>query len=128
MKCRIVKIDELTGNDASVYGVELVEEGITLFDRFLGENKESFISELSYIAMRLTTIGFKSGARAGFFKLHEGKEGDYVCALYDKPDSKLRLYCIRFGTDLIVLGGVATNQNTYEPCKRLRNLDLRTTC
>jgi len=45
------------------------------------------------------------GAREQFFKLHEGKPGDLVCAIYDVPDSKLRLYCIRYGMDLVVLGG-----------------------
>lgn len=28
-----------------------------------------------------------------------------LCALYDSPDKKLRLYCIRYGATCIVLGG-----------------------
>ena len=28
-----------------------------------------------------------------------------VCALYDNPNSKLRLYCIRLGKSLVILGG-----------------------
>ena len=30
---------------------------------------------------------------------------DLVCALYDNPDRKLRLYCIRYGMSLIIVGG-----------------------
>ncbi|MBI9036301.1 MAG: hypothetical protein JEZ03_17710 [Bacteroidales bacterium] len=69
------------------------------------ENKDSFKSELKDILTRLNTIGKITGAREHFFKLKEGSPGDGICALYDKPGSKLRLYCIRYGTSLIVLGG-----------------------
>ncbi|MBK6979124.1 MAG: hypothetical protein IPH28_20170 [Cytophagaceae bacterium] len=31
--------------------------------------------------------------------------GDGVCALYDDPDRNLRLYCIRYGKQIVVLGG-----------------------
>jgi hypothetical protein len=54
---------------------------------------------------QLNSINNKTGARVGFFKEYEGKPGDGVCALYDRPNSKLRLYCIRYGMPLIVLGG-----------------------
>lgn len=39
-----------------------------------------------------------------FFKEKEGGPGDGVCALYDE-ESKLRLYCIKYGTQLVVVGG-----------------------
>ena len=31
--------------------------------------------------------------------------GDGVCALYDDPDKNLRLYCIRYGSLIVILGG-----------------------
>jgi hypothetical protein len=37
-------------------------------------------------------------------KTFEGKPGDGVCALYDEPESNLRLYCIRYGTQILVIG------------------------
>lgn len=39
--------------------------------------------------------------------LKRGKEfpGDGVCALFDDPESNLRLYCISYGTQLVVVGG-----------------------
>jgi hypothetical protein len=57
------------------------------------------------MVQRLKTIGTKTGAREQFFKLHEGNPGDGVCALFDLPDKNLRLYCIRYNTQIIILGG-----------------------
>lgn len=45
------------------------------------------------------------GARFQFFKEHEGKAGDMVCALFDLPEKKLRLYCIRLGSVVVIIGG-----------------------
>ncbi|MEX0988167.1 MAG: hypothetical protein WD052_11880 [Bacteroidales bacterium] len=47
----------------------------------------------------------KTGAQEHFFKTKEGKPGDQVCALYDTPEKNLRLYCIRMGNTVIILGG-----------------------
>lgn len=105
MKCRLVKLPSLSGNKASVYSVILNNEQRTLFDAFVGENINSFLSEIRDITVRLRTIGQKTGARETFFKQFEGKLGDGVCALYDMPDKSLRLYCIRYGSQIVVLGG-----------------------
>lgn len=105
MKYKLVKLNRLSGNKASIYTIYLEDEDKTLFDFFLEENKVSFKDELKDIVSRLSVIGNKTGARDIFFKLHEGNPGDGVCALYDVPDSNLRLYCIKYGTLIVVLGG-----------------------
>ncbi|MEQ9231474.1 MAG: hypothetical protein RIF46_12395, partial [Cyclobacteriaceae bacterium] len=105
MKCRLVKMTQFSGNKANIYGVIKENDTQTLFDHFVIENKTSFLSELKDITSRLQTIGHKVGAQEYFFKPNEGKLGDGVCALYDKPESNLRLYCIRYGNDLIIVGG-----------------------
>lgn len=105
MKYKIVKLNKLSGNKASIYSVYLEDEEKTLFERFLEENKISFKSEIMDLVSRLSTIGRKTGACEHFFKNNEGIPGDGVCALYDKPNSNLRLYCIRYGTQIIILGG-----------------------
>jgi putative component of toxin-antitoxin plasmid stabilization module len=102
---RLVKDEKLSGKDASIYSVFLEKEQETLFDRFIKENKISFKGELKDIINRIKAIGNKIGAREQFFKLKEGEPGDGVCALYDDPDKNLRLYCIRYGKTLIILGG-----------------------
>lgn len=76
----------------------------TLFEHFIKENKQ-FHDEVKDIVRRLRAIGHKTGARDNFFKDFEGRPGDGVCALYDDPDKKLRLYCIRFGHSVLVVGG-----------------------
>ena len=86
-----IKIPDLCGKAASIYSVILDGETQTLFEKFLQENKTSYISELKNILIRLQTIGHKTGAREVFFKIHEGSLGDGVSALYDEPGKMLRL-------------------------------------
>lgn len=105
MKCRLVKVDQLSGTKASLYSVVIDGESGTLLDKFIKENIGSSLSEVKDILQRLRTIGHQTGAREQFFKLFEGKPGDGVCALYDHPNSKLRLYCIVFGSQILIVGG-----------------------
>lgn len=104
MKSRLVKLSKFSGNGASVYSVIVGDDEKTLFDNFISENKVLFLNEIKDIVGRLMTIGQKEGARDQYFKLNEGNPGDGVCALYDKPKSNLRLYCIKYGKELIILG------------------------
>ena len=104
MNCEIVKLEEFSGNEASVYSIYIEEEEMTLYDRFVIENKDQFFAEIDDINKRLINIG-KIGARENFFKLKEGNPSDGVCALYDNPNSNLRLYCIRYGTSIVLIGG-----------------------
>jgi putative component of toxin-antitoxin plasmid stabilization module len=105
MKIRLVKLGQLSGNGASIYSVVYESDKTTLFEKFIKENRNSFKSELNNIILRLKIIGKETGARDHFFKPNQGAPGDGVWALYDKPNCKLRLYCIQYGTTLLVLGG-----------------------
>jgi hypothetical protein len=105
---KVVKLERLSGPKAAIYSVVLKEDDdneITLLDHFLTENQQEYHAEVKDIISRLRVIGHKTGAREQFFKLHEGVLGDGVCALYDDPDKKLRLYCIRFGSTVLIVGG-----------------------
>jgi hypothetical protein len=101
----IVELEQLSGRKATIYSIIKEDDDITLFDQFLAENIQSHRSEIKYISNILEEIGHEVGAREQFFKHDEGKLGDGVCALYDDPDRKLRLYCIRYGRCAIILGG-----------------------
>lgn len=94
MRIQLVKIEQLSGKQASIYSVIYDNDQVTLFDKFLYENKNLFKSELLSIVVRLKVIGKKTGARKSFFKMDEGDLGDGVCELYDDPKKNLRLYCI----------------------------------
>lgn len=105
MKFEIVELEEFSGRKASVYSVWINDESTTLFDRFVEENQMQHPLEIQSIVDRIEIIGHSTGAREHFFKLNEGTLGDGICALYDSPDKKLRLYCIRYGASCILLGG-----------------------
>ncbi len=105
MKFEIVELSEFSGTIASVYSVWVNDSDTTLFDQFVVENKSKYLDEISSIIDRIEIIGHRTGAREHFFKHNEGTSGDGICALYDSPDRKLRLYCIRYGSTCIILGG-----------------------
>ena len=122
MKCKLVKIPEFTGNKTTVYTVLMEDEEKTLFDSFVEENKISYSSEIKDIVSRLITIGNKTGAREQFFKTKEGALGDGVCALFDLPSYKLRHYCIRYGTQIVILGGGGPkNVQKLQQSKKLKD-------
>jgi len=105
MNFKIVQLSQFSGYHAGIYSIYLENEQQTLFERFIKENSNSFKSEIFDINKRLRAINHATGARKQYFKHDEGKPGDGICALFDLPDSNLRLYCIRFGNSLLILGG-----------------------
>lgn len=110
MNYEIIEMIPYSGSAAKVYSIIPEGEDISLFEKFVLQHKSGYKDELKEILMRLYQIGNTTGARSSFFK-HEGnkefelKYGRYVWALYDEEDKKLRLYCIKFGTVAIILGG-----------------------
>jgi len=72
----IVKINELSGNEATIYSIIINGSKLTLFEQFIVENKNSFKNEINDIISRLHVLGSNTGARESFFKLNEGNSGD----------------------------------------------------
>lgn len=105
MNFEVVKLTDFSGEKATIYSVIVEDEDATLFDHFIEENETHYPEETLDIVKRLTAIGRATGAKIDFFKDKEGVPGDGVCALYDQPDSYLRLYCIRYGNCAVILGG-----------------------
>lgn len=105
MKFKLLKLDQLSGRKASVYVVVPFGQSQSLFEQFLEHYAVQYPAEVDDIVKRLMVIGHDQGARIDFFKPNEGKLGDLVSALYDDPDSNLRLYCIRYSNTTIILGG-----------------------
>lgn len=105
MNYEIVELQPYSGSEAKVYSLIPMGEDETLFEMFVDEYKVEFINEIKYIIQTIYQIGHTTGARSSFFKQHEGKYGDFVCALFDVPEKNLRVYCIRFGMVAVILGG-----------------------
>jgi hypothetical protein len=120
VKFEIIELEELTGDKAVIYSVHKENDAKNLFDQFVDEYKESHKKELQFLLKRLQTIGQVTGAREIFFKTNEGKPGDGVCALYDEPDTTLRLYCIRYGNCAVILGsGGPKNTRSWQQDDKL---------
>ena len=105
MKISLVELEELTGDRLKVYSVIVGVEELTIYDRFLEENIDEYNEEVEDIINRIETMANYTGLRDDFVKPGEGNLGDGIHAVYDKPESNLRLYFIRFGNIAIVLGG-----------------------
>lgn len=98
-------MDRFCGKRATVYSVILNDEGQTLFDQFIVENQVGYKRELGNILDQILTISKSTGIRENFFYKPEGKIGQDIWALYDKPEAQLRLYCMQLGHAVIILGG-----------------------
>ncbi len=105
MTFTLVELDDISGKEATIYSLLNKESNKTLYDKFIEENKASHLDEIKDITSRLHTIGNITGSKHNFFKHNEGNLGDGVCALYDVKKKNLRLYCIRYGKSLLIIGG-----------------------
>lgn len=105
MKSKLVYLTKFSGEKASIYSIVTENSKVPFLDHFIEEYREGYAQDLMNIMGRLRSIGNAVGAEEIFFKLDEGLEwDDLVCALYDIPDKHLRLYCIRLGENIIVVG------------------------
>ena len=122
MEIELVKLAGFSNDEVSVYTLLNCDTGISLFQSFIQENQHEFPDEVKDIAKRI--LSFKEvGARENFFKINEGKPGDGVCALYDDEKSNLRLYCIRYGTVLVVLGSGGHKPKTTRRLQETKKLE-----
>jgi hypothetical protein len=123
LKFSLLKIEQISGDKSSFYTVQL-EDGTILFDRFINENSGLHEKEIRDILQRIRAMAHHTSAQEHFFKLYEGKLGDGVCALYDEPDAKLRLYCIRYGSAIVIIGGGGPKEKSireFQQNKKLTN-------
>ncbi len=105
VKFQLVKLTRFSGQKASLYSIIMGGDSETLFEKFIRNHTTSHIKEIEQIFATLNAIGRKVGAQENFFRRKkEGKPGDGVEAIYDYPNAKLRLYCIRFGNVTLLLG------------------------
>lgn len=105
MEYRLEKIENLSGRKASIYTLRPVKGGNSLLENFVLENKVKFKDEVIEIYNRLKQIGKSTGIREGFIKEKEGNLFDGVIALYDQEGSNLRVYGVKFGSSLLIIGG-----------------------
>ena len=101
----IVLLEDFNGTKASVYSVLPKGEELTLFEQFLEEYESEFQEEIWSIVDLIADINAKYGVRENLIKDKEGSPGDGLIALFDNPDKHLRLYALKYGSGIIILGG-----------------------
>ena len=104
MGFRIVEIEELSGPQCKIYSIAFDGKENTLLDDFLDRLEEEYPDEVDVIWSKLIFMGKEGGARIHFFRENEGTPGDGVVALLRETGFPLRLYAIRYGSILLILG------------------------
>lgn len=104
MNYEIIKLEEFSGTKATIYSALPYGEVNTLYDNFVDEYHVEFREEIVSIADLLEDMGHKYGIRENLIKMNEYKPGDGIVAIYDNPDKNLRLYGIRYGSCILVIG------------------------
>ena len=105
MNYQIIQLDEFAGTMARIYSILPEGEDMTMLDKFVEEYSADYPDEILCILDLLEAMSYRFGVREHLVKLNEGSPGDGVVALFDNPDKKLRLYGIRYGNGIIILGG-----------------------
>ena len=93
---------DFSGKNCTVYSAFI--DNVSPFRTFVDDYFAMYREEVEDILSTIQAIG-RLGAHEFYFKINEGKYGDGVCALYDDDVRMLRLYCILFGTEILILGG-----------------------
>lgn len=118
-KISLVRLDEFDSLEGCLYSVASDDCENTLFDNFINENIQIYPNEVGEIIGKLKVMSSKTGFTDIFFRIIEGRPGDGVCAITDYK-KKLRLYCVRFGNILLVLGGGGPKTTrTYQEDQKL---------
>ena len=103
MKFELKEIQQLTGQRCKIYSVLMEGDEKTLFEQFLAENRNDSPQEVKIITSDLIAIGKRFGAQDLYFRpKKEGRLGDGIEAIFDKPNANLRLYAIKYGRILLV--------------------------
>lgn len=116
----IVELEEYSGEKARVYSVILRGDNSSLFESFVKNFSPNYPQEVSKIEIRLELMGNQLGAREIYFKEEaDGKfQGriakKYFVRIMDAGIGTLRVYCLRFGNDALILfdGGIKPNKVT----------------
>lgn len=104
MNFEIVEISTLSGDQATIYTI--IEKGAkcSYFEQFLQDHIEEYGDELKSILATIEIMSNEKGVAEFLLKNHEGGIGDGIVALFDNPEHNLRLYGIRFGNGILILG------------------------
>ncbi|WP_212004285.1 hypothetical protein [Chitinophaga sp. HK235] len=107
MNYEIIEMQQFSGRKAGIYSVMIANDNLSLFEHFVKDHIGEHAMEIRSITQYLSYIGNRYGMQNRFFNVKRGRRADSVCALFDHPEQKLRLYCYRVGTVALIIGGGA---------------------
>jgi len=118
-------IDANSGEKTRIYSPIILDLGddITLYERFVSENRVKYKKEIDNIDSRLYAIGNDCGLFEEFFESKAGKFGQNLCKLKDRPKAKLRLYFIFYSYRAIIVGGGGFKPKEVRTHQEVKKLD-----
>ena len=105
MKYELVKIEELCGEKLTTYSIASEGNDTTIFEEFLSDYSSSHTSEINQIVDMFVEMKERFGAREIYFKSMQGSPSSQLVRLKHKTIKELRVYCIKLGKSIIIVGG-----------------------
>jgi hypothetical protein len=99
-------IEFLGGTKARIYAVCQEDSEISDFEKFLTEYGDELPEEIGWLVDTIDKLANKVGIRDGFFKV-QGIETIYRFINRKDHLAKTRVYCIKWGNEILILGGGA---------------------
>jgi len=110
-----------SGKHAKIYTIYSDKINNTLYHQFIQNNIGNYRDEVRDIVNTLEKMGKQKGVAQHLIKDNEGSPGEGIVALFDNPDRDLRLYGIRFGSGIIILGdGGVKNVRAWQDAPLLK--------
>ncbi|MBI2417952.1 MAG: hypothetical protein HYV28_08630 [Ignavibacteriales bacterium] len=115
-----------SGSKTEIYSVQIDGSEKSEFEKFIERFSETHRSDVNYLADTVQKIADIFGIREQFFK-PQGLDGVYRFIMHRDKKTSLRLYCIKWGSELLIIGGggikeVRTWQESHELSKIVREL------
>ncbi|MFZ1786612.1 MAG: hypothetical protein WAU23_15500 [Ferruginibacter sp.] len=112
MKFTLYVLDQ-SGEKTKIYSPMIEGEDSTLYEQFIAKNEKKFKREVVNIDERIWAIGHDCGLFEEFFDTKAGKFNENLCTFKDKPNTKLRLFFIEYGSAAIILGSGGSKETKF---------------
>jgi len=112
----------VSGTKINIYSVVLDNSGINEFEKFLTEFSDNYIEDINNIISKIDIIANVTGAREEFFKYErQASVFRFLNKVKNKKakgkkyrESKTRLYCIKVGESILIIGGGGIKEDNIE--------------
>ena len=96
--------DVYSGTKATLYTYHVLKNDKHAFELFIDKYQNRGIKEFDELMTRLMTMAETSGCNEIFFKPEHDDIPELQRIITDVKESELRLYCLRFSSQLLIIG------------------------